>query len=63
MLKDTFGSEPIGVVRTLFDSPSGIPIQPVGADSVRGTVEIEEQCADEVADLVGVLALYHSVIT
>ena len=63
MLEDTFSYESIGVIRTPFDSPDGIPIQPVGADSVTGTVGIEEQYADEVADLVGVLALYHSVIT
>ena len=42
VLEDTFSYESIGVIRTPFDSPDGIPVQPVGADSVRGTVEIEE---------------------
>ena len=62
MLEDTFSFESIGVIRTPFDSPDGMPIQPVGADSVTGTVEIEEQYADGVADLVGFshcILLYH----
>ena len=60
--EDTFSYESIGVIRTPFDSPDGMPIQPVGADSVTETVEIEEQYADGVADLVGFshcILLYH----
>ena len=62
MHEDTFSYEPVGAIRTPFDSPDGMLIQPVGADSVTGTVEIEEQYADRVADLVGFshcILLYH----
>ena len=60
MLEDTFSSESIGVIRTPFDSPDGMPIQPVGADSITGTVEIEEQYAGGTAYLVG---FSHCIIT
>ena len=53
MLEDTFSYESIGVIRTPSDSPDRIPIQPVGADSVTRTVEIEEQYAGGTAYLVG----------
>jgi len=49
--KDTFSYESIGVIRTPFESPDGMPIQPIGADSVTGTVEIEASYADGLADL------------
>ncbi|TKX76664.1 tRNA (N6-threonylcarbamoyladenosine(37)-N6)-methyltransferase TrmO, partial [Halorubrum sp. SD626R] len=51
MPKDTFSYESIGVIRTPFESAEGMPIQPIGADSVTGTVEIEASYADGLADL------------
>ena len=62
MPKDTFSYEPIGVIRTPFESPDGMPIQPVGADSTEGTVEIDPSYADGLADLEGFshcILLYH----
>jgi hypothetical protein len=48
--EDTFSHEPIAVVRTPFESPDGMPIRPIGADSVTGTVETEASYADGLAD-------------
>lgn len=62
MPEDTFSYESIGVIRSPFESPEGMPIQPTGADSVIGTVEIEESDADGLADLGGFshcILLYH----
>nr|WP_241897975.1 MULTISPECIES: tRNA (N6-threonylcarbamoyladenosine(37)-N6)-methyltransferase TrmO [Halorubrum] len=60
--KDTFSYESIGVIRTSFESAEGMPIQPIGADSVTGTVEIEASYADGLADLAEFshcMLLYH----
>jgi tRNA-Thr(GGU) m(6)t(6)A37 methyltransferase TsaA len=60
--KDTFSYESIGVIRTPFESPEGMPIQPIGADSVTGTVEIEASYVDGLADLAEFshcILLYH----
>jgi len=60
--KNTFSYEPIGVIRTPFESPDGMPIQPVGADSTEGTVELDPSYADGLADLEGFshcILLYH----
>jgi len=60
--KDTFGYDSIGVIRTSFESPDGMPIQPVGADSTEGTVELDRSFADGLADLDGFshcILLYH----
>ena len=54
--------EPIGVIRTPFDSPDGMPIQPVGDDAVQGTVELNEGYAAGLTDLDGFthcILLYH----
>ncbi|TKX46506.1 tRNA (N6-threonylcarbamoyladenosine(37)-N6)-methyltransferase TrmO [Halorubrum sp. SD690R] len=62
MPKDTFSYESIGVIRTPFESAEGMPIQPIGADSVTGTVEIEASYADGLADLAEFshcILLYH----
>jgi tRNA-Thr(GGU) m(6)t(6)A37 methyltransferase TsaA len=62
MPKDTFSYESIGVIRTPFESLEGMPIQPIGADSVTGTVEIEASYADGLADLAEFshcILLYH----
>jgi len=53
---------PIGVIHTPFKSREGMPIQPAGADGVRGTVEVFAEFAEGVSDLSGfsqILLLYH----
>jgi tRNA-Thr(GGU) m(6)t(6)A37 methyltransferase TsaA len=59
---DTFEYESIGVIRTPFESPEGMPIQPVGADEVDGTVKVDGPYADALQDLDGFthcILLYH----
>ena len=58
----TIAFEPIGVIRTPFAKPEGMPIQPTGARGVRGTVEVLPEFADGLRDLDGfshVVLLYH----
>ena len=62
MSEDQFQYEPIGVIRTPFESPDRIPIQPVGADTEDGTVQVAESYADGLQDLNGFshcILLYH----
>lgn len=59
---DQFEYTSIGVIRTPFESPEGMPIQPVGADAAEGTVEVDEAYADGLQDLDGFshcILLYH----
>lgn len=52
---------PIGVIRTPFADLEGMPIQPAGADGVKGTVEVEPHLAEGLKDLDGfshVILLY-----
>ncbi|AUX09941.1 hypothetical protein AArcSl_2319 [Halalkaliarchaeum desulfuricum] len=54
--------EPIGVIHTPYDSLEGMPIQPTGARGTRGTVVLDEEYADGLADLEGFshcYLLYH----
>jgi len=54
--------KPIGVVRTPFTKPEGMPIQPAGAAGVRGTVEVFEEYHAGLKDLDGfshIILLYH----
>jgi tRNA (adenine37-N6)-methyltransferase len=44
---------PIGVIRTPFAKPAGMPIQPIGADGAEGTIEVDEACREGLADLEG----------
>jgi len=60
--KNTFSYESIGVIRTPFESPDGMPIQPVGTDATEGTVKVNSSYADGLADLNGFshcILLYH----
>jgi len=60
--EDKFKYNSIGVIRTPFESPEGMPIQPVGAEAAVGTVEIDESYADGLQDLDGFthcILLYH----
>jgi len=54
--------QPIGVIRTPYTEPKGMPIQPAGAAGVRGTVEVFEAYREGLADLDGfshIVLLYH----
>jgi len=62
MPDDQYQYKSIGVIRTPFESPDGMPIQPVGADATEGTLEVEESYADGLQDLNGFshcILLYH----
>lgn len=53
---------PIGVIRTPFESPEGVPIQPAAAKGVVGRVELEPGLAEGLKDLDGfshVILIYH----
>jgi len=53
---------PIGVIRTPFTRPKGMPIQPSGAKDVRGRVEVLPAYHDGLKDLDGfshIILLYH----
>lgn len=54
--------EPIGTIHTPFDSPEGMPIQPVGSEAAVGTVELDPEYGDGLADLAGFshcILVYH----
>ena len=62
MSEDQLSYEPIGVIRTAFESPEGMPIQSVGDTAVEGTVELKEEYTDGLQDLDGFthcILLYH----
>lgn len=53
---------PIGVVRSPFRDPRNMPVQPVGARGVRGTIELDPAYAAGLKDLAGfsrIILLYH----
>ena len=53
---------PIGIIHSPFMEPEGMPIQPVGAAGVKGTVEVFEDFHPGLEDLVGfshMILLYH----
>ena len=54
--------KPIGVIRTLFRSPEGTPIQPAAARGIVGRVELAPGAVDGLKDLDGfshVILIYH----
>jgi len=54
--------KPIGVIRSPFTDIEGMPIQPIGADGVGGTVEIAPEYEAGLADLEGfshIILIYH----
>jgi tRNA-Thr(GGU) m(6)t(6)A37 methyltransferase TsaA len=58
----TIEYHPIGVIHTPFPEPAGMPIQPSRGRGVRGTVELEPEYAEALADLDGfshLILLYH----
>jgi tRNA-Thr(GGU) m(6)t(6)A37 methyltransferase TsaA len=48
-----FSYRPIGIIRSPYKDPAGMPIQPRGARGVRGTVEIYEEYRPGLSDLEG----------
>ncbi len=53
---------PIGTIHSPFKDIEGMPVQPAGAASVRGTVSILPELADGLRDLEGfshIILLYH----
>ena len=54
--------EPIGVIHSPFKKPEGMPIQPLGAKGVSGTVELKAEYKDGLKDLDGfshIILIYH----
>lgn len=53
---------PIGIIHSPFNNPRDMPIQPIGARGVRGTIEIDPAYAAGLKDLAGfsrIIVLYH----
>ncbi|AFZ73242.1 tRNA (N6-threonylcarbamoyladenosine(37)-N6)-methyltransferase TrmO [Natronobacterium gregoryi] len=62
MTEEIVAYEPIGVIQSPFDSPEGMPVQPIGASDAVGTVEVDDAYADGLMDLEGFshcILLYH----
>lgn len=54
--------KPIGIIRTPFSKPEGMPIQPKGAAGIRGTIELYDEYHAGLKDLDGfshIILLYH----
>ena len=49
----TYELHPIGIVNTPFDRLDGMPIQPVGAKEIIGTIVLEKKYAQGLSDLDG----------
>ena len=53
---------PIGVIHSPFTNIGGMPIQPTGADGIRGAIEVFPEFAEGLKDLDGfshIILLYH----
>ena len=53
---------PIGVVHSPFKEPKNVPIQAVAAKGIKGTIEVNPEYVDGLADLEGfsyIVLLYH----
>ena len=54
--------QPIGFIKTPFKTIEGMPIQPAGARSIRGSIEIKPEFSEGLKDLDGfshIILLYH----
>ena len=54
--------KPIGIIHTPFTKPEGMPIQPMGAAGIRGTIELFDEYHAGLKDLDGfshIILLYH----
>lgn len=61
-MSDEIQYDPIGVIRTPFSDPKGMPIQPAGESTARGTVDLTDEYEAGLADLEGFshcILLYH----
>ena len=59
---DNIKYRPIGTIRTPFKKQKGMPIQPSGAQGVRGTVKIKKDYIGGLKDLEGfshIILIYH----
>lgn len=62
MPENQFEYQPIGWIETPFESPEGMPIQPIGAEGTEGTVRLDEEYIDGLRDLDGFshcILVYH----
>ncbi len=53
---------PIGVIRTPYEEPKGVPIQPSAGKDIQGTVEVFPEFAEGLKDIDGfshIILLYH----
>jgi tRNA (adenine37-N6)-methyltransferase len=50
---DRFIMNPIGVIHTPFDTLEGMPIQPVGAEQIKGRVVVDPRYAEGLSDIEG----------
>jgi len=54
--------KPIGIINSPFKEPKGMPIQPVRANGVSGTVELQPEYKEGLKDLEGfshIMLIYH----
>ena len=59
---DAIQYKPIGIIHTPFKETAGMPIQPLWARGVKGTVEVYADYADGLVDLDGfshIILIYH----
>jgi tRNA-Thr(GGU) m(6)t(6)A37 methyltransferase TsaA len=57
-----FRYRPIGIIHSPFKTTEGVPIQPTGAQSIGGTIDIHPEFAPGLKDLDGfshIILLYH----
>lgn len=53
---------PIGIIHTPFTSREGMPVQPSGAEGIKGTVELNKELQEGLSDLQDfshILLIYH----
>lgn len=54
--------KPIGTIYSPFKEPEGMPIQPISAQGVKGTIELKSEYRDGLKDLGGfshIILIYH----
>jgi tRNA (adenine37-N6)-methyltransferase len=51
--RERFCFSPIGIIHSPFTRPEGMPIQPRGADGIRGTIELFDEYTEGLDDLAG----------
>jgi len=62
MLNEEIVYKPIGVIRTPFKSPVGVPIQPSAGRGIKGLVEVFPEYMEGLKDLEGfshIILIYH----